>query len=83
SIGWNKTSQKSVDFVLVDKKEYSTKLVIELDDYSHTFSHRIERDLLVNDILKNAHIPLLRYPNKRYYNSSDIQAAIQKTLQRN
>jgi very-short-patch-repair endonuclease len=83
SLGWNKTSQKSVDFVLVDKKDYSTKLVIELDDASHNFASRIERDALVNTILKNAKIPVLRYPNKRQYNPTELLASIQQTLQKN
>lgn len=82
SIGWNKTSQKSVDFVLVDKKDFSTKLVIELDDFSHTFSNRIERDVLVNKILRNAKIPVLHYPNKRQYNPAEILVAIQQVIQK-
>ena len=83
SLGWNKTSQKSVDFVLVDKKDFSTKLVIELDDLSHNLPDRIERDTLVNKILKNANIPVLRYPNKRQYSQAEILAAIQQALQEN
>ena len=43
----------SVDFVLVDSRNFKTLLAIELDD-------RIKRDLIVNDIFKKANFPLLR-----------------------
>lgn len=82
SLVWNKTAQKSVDFVLVEKRDFSTKLVIELDDFSHKFANRMERDALVNKVLSNAKIPVLHYPNKRHYNPVEIGDAIQQSFQK-
>lgn len=50
----------SVDFVLVDSRNFKTLLAIELDDSTHNEKDRIKRDLIVNDIFKKAHFPLLR-----------------------
>ena len=50
----------SVDFVLVDSRNFKTLLAIELDDSTHNEKDRVKRDLIVNDIFKKAHFPLLR-----------------------
>lgn len=50
----------SVDFVLVDSRNFKTLLAIELDDSTHNEKDRIKRDLIVNDIFEKAHFPLLR-----------------------
>lgn len=50
----------SVDFVLVDSRNFKTILAIELDDSTHNEKDRIKRDLIVNDIFKKANFPLLR-----------------------
>lgn len=50
----------SVDFVLVDSRNFKTLLAIELDDSTHNEKNRVKRDLIVNDIFKKANFPLLR-----------------------
>lgn len=50
----------SVDFVLVDSRNFKTLLAIELDDSTHNEKDRIKRDLIVNDIFEKANLPLLR-----------------------
>lgn len=50
----------SIDFVLVDSRNFKTLLAIELDDSTHNEKDRIKRDLIVNDIFKKANFPLLR-----------------------
>ena len=50
----------SVDFVLVDSRNFKTLMAIELDDSTHNEQERIRRDLIVNDIFKKANFPLLR-----------------------
>lgn len=50
----------SVDFVLVDSRNFKTLMAIELDDSTHNDQERIRRDLIVNDIFKKANFPLLR-----------------------
>lgn len=54
-------NQKSVDFVLCDKNYISPKLAIELDDSSHDQADRVERDQVVDSILKNAGMKLIRF----------------------
>ncbi len=53
-------NQKSVDYLLCDKKYLNPRLAIELDDSTHTRPDRIERDHEVERILKDANFPLLR-----------------------
>lgn len=50
----------SVDFVLVDSRNFKTLLAIELDDSTHNEKDRIKRDLIVNDIFEKANFPFLR-----------------------
>lgn len=54
----NKIDRKSIDFVLFDKLNMLPLLAIELDDYTHTFDKRIERDRFVDDVFKIANIPI-------------------------
>lgn len=54
---------KSIDFLIVEKATQRPVLGIELDDYTHKRAERVRRDNLVNEILKNAGIPLRRYKN--------------------
>lgn len=49
--------EKSVDFVLCDKKYIKPLLVIELDDKTHQDPFRVERDLEVESILKKQRFP--------------------------
>lgn len=53
-------NEKSVDFVLCDKEDVRILLAIELDDKSHDEVKRTERDQVVEAILKEAELPLLR-----------------------
>jgi|SRR3989344_901686 len=69
-------SQKSVDFVLCDKKDISPLLAIELDDRSHERPDRIERDHEVARILKEAGVPLYRIKRPDEINRSTLLAQI-------
>ena len=71
---------KSVDFVLCDKSYISPKLVIELDEKSHNESDRQERDRIVEDILKQINLPLLRIWNHGTFNSLEIAQQINAKL---
>jgi len=71
---------KSVDFVLCDKNYISPKLAIELDDRSHELEDRQERDGIVENILKNAGVPLLRIKNQENFNPDDIKREISSFL---
>lgn len=51
---------KSVDFVLIGKESYKVICVIELDDSTHSKPNRIERDVEIERMFKEAGIPLAR-----------------------
>jgi len=57
----NRIACKSVDFVVMDLQSGTPIMVIELDDRSHSRADRRERDALVNEVLRAASIPLVRF----------------------
>lgn len=58
---FNRIACKSVDFVVMHLETGTPIMVIELDDRSHSRSDRQERDALVNEVLRQASIPLVRF----------------------
>jgi len=52
---------KSVDYVLCDKQTLRPVYAVELDDYTHNYSNRQERDKEVERMLQCAGIPLVRF----------------------
>jgi hypothetical protein len=73
-------NQKSVDFVLCDKPFNRPVLAIELDDWSHEKQDRVERDSLVESILKEAELPLLRINNWRDLSTEELDQKIASAL---
>jgi len=69
--------EKSVDFVLCDKNYIAPRLAIELDDRTHEYSVRKERDGEVERILSCAGLPLLRLENHGQFNSVEIALKIE------
>lgn len=53
-------SQWHVDVVIVERRTFSIVAAIELDDASHLRSERKRRDILLEEVLRQAGIPLLR-----------------------
>ena len=51
---------KSVDFVLIGKESYKVICAIELDDSTHSKPDRMERDVEIERMFKEARIPLAR-----------------------
>jgi len=62
SVYWirNKIDRKSVDFVVADKNTLETVMVIELDDYTHRYRSRQDRDDFVNKLLRRCGVRLER-----------------------
>ncbi len=73
-------NEKSVDYVLCDKSYISPRLVIELDDSSHDDLDRQERDEVVEGILAEINLPLLRIRNYGNFNSSELARQIKTKL---
>ena len=78
---FNKINKKSIDFVLVDKKNCRIKLCIELDDNTHKRKDRIQRDNFINEVFKQLNINLLRYPVYPQYYKETLKRKIQKSIQ--
>ncbi|HHA3413421.1 TPA: DUF2726 domain-containing protein [Salmonella enterica subsp. enterica serovar Muenchen] len=53
-------SQWHVDVVIVDRRTFSVVAVVELDDASHLQLERKRRDILQEEVMRQAEIPLLR-----------------------
>lgn len=77
---FNKIASKSIDFVLVDKKDCRIKLCIELDDPTHNKKNRIERDKFINELFQSLEINLLRYPSYPVYYKDTLKRRIQENM---
>lgn len=77
---FNKIASKSIDFVLVDKKDCRIKLCIELDDSTHNKKSRIERDKFINELFESLEINLLRYPSYNVYYKETLKKRIQENM---
>lgn len=77
---FNKISAKTIDFVLVDKKDCRIKLCIELDDSTHRQEKRIKRDCFINELFKSLEIDLLRYPVYKTYYKDTLKKRIQENI---
>lgn len=68
---FNRIKAKHIDFALCDSENLNAIYLIELQDNSHKKQSRIERDIFVNSVLKNA-----GYKIFWVYNSSQLEQAI-------
>ena len=80
---FNKIASKSIDFVLVDKKNCRIKLCIELDDTSHNKKNRIERDRFINELFKELEINFIRYPVYKTYFKTTLKEKIEQNIKDN
>jgi hypothetical protein len=69
----NKISKKHVDFLVCNAETMKPVCAIELDDTSHERKDRVIRDQFVNQVFQHAHLPLIRYTNKRSYVLSEVE----------
>jgi len=63
---------KSVDYVLCDKQILKPVYAVELDDSTHTYKSRQERDKEVERIFQGAGIPLVRFSNYKSLTEDEI-----------
>lgn len=75
---WNKINRKTIDFVIRDKN-LNTILGIELDDYSHNYYNRIQRDNFVNEVFEDAGIQLIHIKTNTSY-EKEIKTKIPEYL---
>ncbi len=62
-----------MDFVLCTPHAFTIAGVVELDDRTHDMQDRKERDEFVDEALKSAGIPLIRYPVQRAYRTDEVR----------
>lgn len=67
-------NSKSVDYVLCDKVALKPIFAVELDDYTHQYNSRIERDKEVARMLESAGVPLVRFTDYKSLSHEDISA---------
>lgn len=67
---------KSVDFVLIGKESYKVICAIELDDSTHSKPDRIERDVEIERMFKEAGIPLARISKFESMTKPELAKAI-------
>ena len=60
----NPINRKTVDFCIFKKQILEPLLVIELDDFTHLRSDRMDRDKNVDKVLSQANIPILHVKTK-------------------
>lgn len=77
----NHIQRKSVDFVLCDKEYLKPLCAIELDDSSHNIQYRADRDETVEEIFKNANLPLIRIKNTGIWDKELIKQEILKAIE--
>lgn len=73
-------NQKSIDYLICDKVYIRPIIAIELDDKSHEIDERKDRDFTVEQIFKDANMPLLRFESKAIFNKEEIKEDLLKKL---
>lgn len=75
---FSRINGKSVDFLLCSKETLRPLIAIELDDYTHEFIRRKERDSFVEEVLENADIWLVRFKKGEWDSPEAIMAKLYK-----
>jgi very-short-patch-repair endonuclease len=75
-ISFNRVCAKHVDFVLLRTDDLMVFGVVELDDRTHEWKSRSERDRFVDDVLRQAGIPVCRVKVRRRYDLYEITAQL-------
>ena len=77
---FNRICRKSVDYVIANKETQATLVCIELDDYTHSWNSRQERDDFINTVFNEVGIPLFRIKVERHYDFYEIVSTIKHIL---
>ena len=73
---------KSVDYALISKKSGEVICIIELDDSTHDYDVRMERDAEINRILYEAGIPLARFRSVEHMKDREILNEIRDAIRK-
>lgn len=76
----NRIKFKSIDFTIVNNINCKIICCIELDDYTHNYKKRIQRDNFINELFSYVGIHLHRIKVNNYYNTEEIEKLIKESL---
>lgn len=71
-LGYQRINRRSVDYVLCDKVSLQPVYAVELDDRTHDTTRRQARDQIVETILTEIGLPLVRFRNTGSLTDEDI-----------
>lgn len=60
---FNRISAKHIDFLICDSESFVPKLAIELDDSTHKYKSRQERDIFVDNVYNSVKLPIMHFWN--------------------
>lgn len=76
----NRIKSRSIDYTIVNNKNCKIICCIELDDYTHTYQNRTERDKFINELFDTVRIKLHRIKVSNYYNLEELENKIKESL---
>lgn len=76
----NRIKSRSIDFTIVSKSNCKIICCIELDDYTHNRSDRMQRDEFINQLFKAVDIKLFRIKVASKYNIDEIINTIKEVV---
>lgn len=65
---FNRIASKHVDFLICQPQTFRPLVAIELDDYTHKYKSRQERDIFVDDVYASIGLPVLHITQLQEYN---------------
>lgn len=72
---------KSIDFLIIKRDTFQPLIGIELDDSSHERHDRQKRDELINEIFKQAKLPLIHFKTGEWNTPNDINQKVSPLLE--
>lgn len=76
----NRIKSRSIDYTIVNNKNCKIICCIELDDYTHNYKNRIERDNFINELFNTVGIKLHRIKVNNTYNLEELENKIKENL---
>jgi len=80
-LSYQRINRRSVDFILCDIETRRPVYSVELDDWSHDSAKRKARDSIVEGMLAQGGIPLVRFRNVNALSDEDIIAKFRSARQ--
>lgn len=76
----NRIKSRSIDYTIVNNKNCKVICCIELDDYTHNYKNRTQRDNFINELFSSVGIKLHRIKVNNYYNIEELENKIKESL---